>query len=89
MQTIRHIVFDIGHVLIHYDPELPFKRIIPDDEKRRWFLANVCTPQWNIEQDRGRSWADAEAELITAHPDWGARNPGLPAKLARDGATRP
>lgn len=70
MHAIRHIVFDIGKVLIHYDPELPYKRIIGDDKKRAWFLANVCTPAWNIEQDRGRSWADAEAELIAAHPDW-------------------
>lgn len=66
---IRHIVFDIGKVLIHYDPELPFKRIIADDEKRRWFLGEVCTSDWNIEQDRGRSWPDAEAELIARHPD--------------------
>ena len=69
-QTIRHIVFDIGKVLIHYDPDLPYKRIIPDADKRAWFLANVCTGPWNIEQDRGRSWAEAEAELIAEHPDW-------------------
>ncbi|MEL6919513.1 MAG: HAD family phosphatase, partial [Pseudomonadota bacterium] len=53
---IRHIVFDIGKVLIHYDPELPFTSIIPDDKKRAWFFDNVCTGVWNVEQDRGRSW---------------------------------
>lgn len=68
--TIRHIVFDIGKVLIHYDPELPYRRIIPDAERRTWFLANVCTSDWNLEQDRGRPWDEAEAELIAAHPDW-------------------
>lgn len=66
---IRHIVFDIGKVLIHYDPNLPFSRIIPDDAEREWFFANVCTSEWNIEQDRGRSWEDAEALLIKDHPD--------------------
>ncbi|WP_349363960.1 MAG: HAD family phosphatase [Roseitalea porphyridii] len=70
--TIRHIVFDIGKVLIHYDPELPYRRIIPDAERRTWFLANVCTSDWNLEQDRGRPWDEAEAELIAAHPDWEA-----------------
>jgi len=70
--TIRHIVFDIGKVLIHYDPELPYRRIIPDAEKRTWFLANVCTSDWNLEQDRGRPWDEAEAELIAAHPEWEA-----------------
>ncbi len=68
MTEIRHIVFDIGKVLIHYDPDIPFSRLIPDAEKRRWFFDNVCTHDWNIEQDRGRSWEDAEALLIAEHP---------------------
>lgn len=65
---IRHIVFDIGRVLIHYDPELPFRKIIPDERRRQWFLAEVCSPAWNIEQDRGRSWSEAESELIRRFP---------------------
>lgn len=68
MSQIRHIVFDIGQVLIHYDPEIPYRRLIPDEEQRRWFLENVCTGDWNVEQDRGRSWSEAEALLITEHP---------------------
>ena len=43
MTEIRHIVFDIGKVLIHYDPDLPFSRLIPDADERRWFFENVCT----------------------------------------------
>ena len=69
MTEIRHIVFDIGKVLIHYDPHIPFKRIIPDDARREWFFANVCTHEWNLEQDRGRTFADAEALLIEQYPD--------------------
>lgn len=69
MSAIRHVVFDIGKVLIHYDPNLPYSKIIPDEAERRWFFANVCTSAWNLEQDRGRSWADAEAELISRFPD--------------------
>jgi HAD superfamily hydrolase (TIGR01509 family) len=66
---IRHIVFDIGKVLIHYDPHLPYRRLIPDEAARIAFLADVCTPDWNIEQDRGRTWEEAEALLIADHPD--------------------
>jgi 2-haloacid dehalogenase len=66
---IRHIVFDIGKVLIHYDPELAYLELIPDPEERREFLATVCTSDWNVEQDRGRGWPEAEALLIDAHPD--------------------
>lgn len=69
MRDIRHIVFDIGKVLIHYDPERPYRRLIEDDARRKWFLEAVCTGAWNIEQDRGRSWADAETLLIEEHPD--------------------
>ncbi len=69
MTEIRHIVFDIGRVLIHYDPDLPFSRLIPDAHERQWFLDTVCTSAWNIEQDRGRTWEEAEALLIEEHPD--------------------
>ncbi|WP_394890796.1 HAD family hydrolase [Mesorhizobium sp. AaZ16] len=69
MSEIRHIVFDIGKVLIHYDPDLPFSRLIPDPEERRWFFENVCTPAWNIEQDRGRTWEEAEELLLKTHPE--------------------
>lgn len=67
---IRHIVFDIGRVLIHYDPELPYRHLIPDASERRWFLDNVCTNDWNLEQDRGRTWEEAEALLIRDHPNY-------------------
>lgn len=70
MTQIKHIVFDIGHILVHYDPNIPFSKIIPDAEKRAFFFANVCTSAWNIEQDRGRSWEDAEAEKIAEFPEW-------------------
>lgn len=68
MTEIRHIVFDIGRVLVHYDAELPFLRLIPDAAERQWFFDNVCTSPWNIEQDRGRTWEEAEAELLEKHP---------------------
>lgn len=66
---IQHIVFDIGRVLLHWDPELLYRQLIPDDTERAWFFANVCTPEWNLEQDRGRPWADGEALLIREHPE--------------------
>ncbi|PTM98521.1 HAD family hydrolase [Mycoplana dimorpha] len=65
---IRHIVFDIGRVLIHYDPQIPFSRLIPDEAERAWLFANVCTHDWNLEQDRGRAWEEAEGLLIRDFP---------------------
>lgn len=68
MTEIHHIVFDIGRVLIHYDPAIPFRRLIADDAERTRFFNEVCTSAWNIEQDRGRSWEEAETLLIAQHP---------------------
>ena len=67
--AIEHIVFDIGKVLIHYDPNIPFSRLIPDEAERKWFFDNICTHDWNIEQDRGRTWEEAEKLLVALHPD--------------------
>lgn len=68
MNEIKHVVFDLGQVLIAYDAEAPYRRLIPDEAERKRFLAEVCTHDWNIEQDRGRSWRDAEDLLIARHP---------------------
>ncbi|RAI04006.1 2-haloalkanoic acid dehalogenase [Acuticoccus sediminis] len=69
MTDVRHIVFDIGRVLVVWDPEIPYRTLIPDADRRRWFLDNVTTSAWNVEQDRGRPWAEAEAALIEQYPD--------------------
>lgn len=68
MTQIHHIVFDIGKVLIHYDPAIPYRHLIDDDAERTRFLNEVCTGAWNVEQDRGRSWREAEELLIAEHP---------------------
>lgn len=68
-RPVRHIVFDIGKVLIHYDPNIPYSRLIPDEAERNAFFGTVCTHEWNLEQDRGRGWAEAEALLIDQFPD--------------------
>lgn len=70
--AIDTVVFDIGNVLLDWDPNYLYVKIFPDPAERRWFLANVCTPAWNREQDRGRPWPDAEAELVTRFPQFEA-----------------
>jgi 2-haloacid dehalogenase len=70
--SYRTVVFDVGNVLLRWDPFHLYRSLIPDDQKRGWFLQNVCTAAWNLEQDRGRPWADAVALLVKAHPEWEA-----------------
>jgi 2-haloacid dehalogenase len=62
------LVFDIGNVLIRWDPALAYARLIPDAQARARFFREVLPPEWNLEQDRGRAWAEAEAEAIARHP---------------------
>jgi len=69
MTEIRHIVFDVGRVLVHYDPHQGYYELLPSAEEREAFLRDVCSSAWNAEQDRGRSWEDAEAEAIARHPE--------------------
>ncbi len=70
MNEIKHIVFDIGQVLLHWNPEVPYRLLIPDEVERQWFLSEVCNPAWNREQDRGREWVDAEDLLVADYPDY-------------------
>lgn len=69
MPDIRAVVFDFGGVLFDWSAEYLYRELIPDDEKRRWFLTHVCSPAWNLKQDGGRLIAEAEAELIALYPD--------------------
>ncbi len=65
-----NIVFDLGAVLIEWDPRHLYRKIFTDPEKMEWFLTNVCHNDWNLEQDRGRSFDEAVAEAIGRHPEW-------------------
>lgn len=64
------VVFDVGNVLLRWDARLIYSALIPDPERLDWFMQNVCTMAWNIEQDRGRSWEEAVASLVARHPEW-------------------
>ena len=64
------VIFDLGGVLVDWDPRYLYRRLFNGDEAAmEHFLAHVCTPEWNREQDAGRPFAEAEAEAATRHPD--------------------
>lgn len=63
-----NVVFDIGNVLIGWDPRVLYRKIFATEDEVAWFLGHVCTPDWNLEQDRGRSFADAIAEATARYP---------------------
>jgi 2-haloacid dehalogenase len=64
----RTVVFDLGGVLIDWNPRYLYRSLIPDERAMEDFLATVCTGPWNERQDGGRTIAEAEAELLAGHP---------------------
>ena len=67
-QSPSVVVFDIGNVLIDWDPRRLYRKIFADAAACDAFLRDVCNMAWNIEQDRGRRFADAVAEKIKQFP---------------------
>lgn len=66
---IKNIVFDFGGVLVDWNPRYLFKEIFNDDEKMEYFLRNICTESWNIQQDAGRSIAEGTKLLQKQFPE--------------------
>lgn len=67
---IKNIVFDFGGVLIDWNPEYLYKSVFEEKAEMNFFLENVCTPEWNLQQDAGRSLVKATRELQKLHPKY-------------------
>jgi len=64
------VVFDVGGVLIDWDPRHLYRKLFSGDEPAmEHFLASVCTHEWNRCQDAGRSFAEGARLLKLRHPD--------------------
>ncbi len=69
MKKIDTIVFDLGGVLVDWNPDYVYKNVFATEEERRWFYQHICTPDWNEEQDAGRTLHDATEELVRKFPE--------------------
>lgn len=69
---IKNIVFDFGGVLVDWNPRHLYKDHFQDTDEMEFFLKNICTEEWNIEQDRGRSLSEATTELQNKFPEHSA-----------------
>ena len=71
MKKINTIIFDLGGVLIDWNPKHVFHEDYFDSlEKRDYFFSNICTHEWNEEQDAGRSIVEATQLLVQQFPEW-------------------
>lgn len=63
------VIFDFGGVLIDWNPRHLYRKLFDDAEAMEHFLATVCTPAWNEQQDGGRPLAEATAVLTARFPE--------------------
>lgn len=68
--NIENIIFDLGGVLIDWNPRYLFKKIFSTEEEMEYFLNHVATSEWNAEQDAGRSLQEGTAWLIERFPQY-------------------
>ncbi len=64
------VVFDLGGVLIDWNPRYLYRKVMDDEAEIERFLAEVWTHERNLSLDAGRTFDEVVAELVDAHPDW-------------------
>ena len=66
---MKNVIFDFGGVLIDWNPEYVFlKEFRGDRAQMNWFFENICTSDWNEQQDAGYSIEKATQERIRMLP---------------------
>ena len=83
---IEAVLWDIGGVLLDWDPRYLYRKVFDDKTEMERFLAEVCTPDWHAEHDRGRRFDESLPELAARHPEyhdeilaWGQRSEEMEA----------
>ncbi len=66
---VTTVGFDLGGVLIDWDPRHLYRKLFADAEEMETFLGRICTQEWNVRQDAGRPIADALAERVALFPE--------------------
>jgi len=67
---IQNVVFDIGGVLIDWNPRYLYRQLLKNEAEMEFFLNNICTSEWNAQQDAGRPFRDGVALLKQQYPQY-------------------
>ncbi len=70
---MQDIVFDLGAVLIDWNPRYLYRKIFTNEAEMEHFLAEVCPSEWNIQMDGGEPFAQGCAERIKLFPNYAAQ----------------
>lgn len=64
------IIFDLGGVLIDWNPSYVFDKLFNNEQKKKHFFEKICTSDWNEQQDAGRPLKEATEILVAQYPEW-------------------
>ena len=70
MSKIKNIIFDFGGVLVDWNPTHLYSKEFENETEMNHFLENICTPEWNIQQDAGRPLKEATELLQKEYPEY-------------------
>ena len=68
--AIQKVIFDVGQVLVKFNPQNLFIKILKDEEKVDFFLKNICTWEWHIQQDLIYDTSKAAEPVIKKYPEY-------------------
>ena len=66
----KSVIFDLGGVLIDWNPSYVFDKMFKNEDQKKHFFENICTPDWNEMQGAGRPLKEATEHLVAIHPEW-------------------
>ena len=69
MQKFDTVIFDLGAVLIDWHPDHLYRKLLPEESERAAFYRDICTSDWNEEQDGGRSLSEGTELLVAKFPE--------------------
>lgn len=64
----KTLIFDLGGVLLDWDPRYLYRKVFTDEKEMEHFLAEVCSPAWNAQMDAGKNLQDGISELLSKYP---------------------
>jgi 2-haloacid dehalogenase len=68
--TLNAVVFDVGGVLLDWDPRHLYRKLFDDEQEMERFLAELCTVEWHAQHDRGVPAEQSCAALAAEHPEY-------------------
>lgn len=67
---IDTIIFDLGNVLVSWNPANLYRKLFSDEKELHYFLNEICSMEWHTLQDGGRSPQEGTETLVKEHPHW-------------------